>query len=113
VSIDKAALLKGFIPTGDVDLPSGQGSVTVRGLSRMEATRVQKAYRGEDVDEAEVIILACGLVDPALTEAEARAWREVAAAGDVEAISQKISELSKLDDGGGKGPTTSSRSRRK
>lgn len=114
MSIDKATLLRGFVATDDIELPSGQGTVTVRGLTRMEAIKAQKAYgRGEDIDAMEAVILALGLVDPAMTEDEARTWREVGSAGDVQAVVERISELSKMDAGAGKGPTSSSRSRRK
>lgn len=110
---DKAALLAAVMATEAVELPSGAGTVTVRGLTRREAVAVQKAYADGDVDKAEGVIVSAGLVDPKLTEDEAQQWRDVAVAGDIQEVTEAIQRLSKLDDGGGKGPTSSSRSRRK
>jgi hypothetical protein len=108
--MDKAVLLKGYLPEDTVTLPSGQGEVRVRGLSRNEAVALQKL--GEDATALEVRACSLGMLDPTLTEEEVAAWREVAVAADVSAVAQRISELSNLDDQGGKGPTSRSRSRR-
>jgi hypothetical protein len=105
--MDKAVLLRGFLPERAVELPSGQGSVTVRGLSRNEAVAVQKY--AEDVGELEVQAITRGLLDPKLTEDEARTWRDVTVAADVQAVMEAISELSSMDANAGKGPTSRSR----
>jgi hypothetical protein len=105
--MDKATLLKGFLPEADVELPSGQGTVRVRGLSRNEAVSLQK--HGEDAEALEVTACALGMLDPQLTEDDVRAWRQVAVAADVQAVAGRISELSNLDPDGGKGPTARSR----
>jgi hypothetical protein len=111
--IDKAALLAVRLPHDTVALPSGAGEVRVRGLSRAEAVDlVKRVEREEDDTLYEVVGIALGLVDPALTEDEVRAWRATAAAGDFMAVSNRIQELSNVDEGAGKGPTSSSRRRR-
>lgn len=113
MTADKAALLAAVRATEDVELPSGAGTVTVRGLTRREAVAVQKAYADGDIDKAEGVILAAGLVEPRMDEDEAQAWRDVALAGDIQEVTEVIQHLSKLDDGGGKGPTSNSRRSRK
>jgi hypothetical protein len=105
--MDKAALLRGFLPESDVPLPSGQGTVRVRGLSRNEAVSLQKL--GDDPEALEVRACSLGMLDPQMSEDDVRAWREVAVAADVNAVAQRISELSNLDPNAGKGPTSRSR----
>jgi hypothetical protein len=109
--MDKAALLAATLPHDDVDLPSGAGTVRVRGMTRAEAVRVSKRIESGEFDQVDVEIAACaiGMVDPAMTEDDVRQWREVAAAADVQAVAQRISELSNLDDRAGKGPTSRSK----
>lgn len=111
--MDKAALLKGFLPEDDVELPSGIGTVRVRGLSRIEAVRMHKLIeKGTEEVDAEVTACALGMLDPVMSEDDVKAWREVALAADVQAVAQRISELSNMDPNAGKGPTSRSRSRR-
>ena len=110
--MDKAALLKGFLPEADVELPSGIGTVRVRGLSRIEAVQVQRGVSDSDPDANDVLeVRACarGMVDPRLTEDEVAAWRTTGLAADVQAVAQRISELSNMDASGGKGPTSRSK----
>jgi hypothetical protein len=108
--MDKAVLLKGYLPEDTVTLPSGQGDVRVRGLSRNEAVALQKL--GEDAEALEVRACSLGMLDPAMSEDDVKAWRGVAVAADVQAVAQRISELSNMDEAAGKGPTSRSRSRR-
>lgn len=113
MTIDKAALLKGFLPEATVSLPSGAGEVRVRGLSRIEAVQLSRAIdKGLDGVDAEVLACSLGMLEPKLTEDEVSAWREVALAADVQAVAGRISELSNMDEKAGKGPTSRSRSRR-
>ena len=107
--MDKAVLLKGFLPERDVELPSGIGTVRVRGLSRQEAVRVTD----DDPSVMERRALAAGMLDPQLTEDEVEQWRGVAVAADVQAVAQAISEISNMDDKGGKGPTSPSKRTRR
>lgn len=78
------------LPEDTVSIPD-VGEVRVRGLSRIEAMHVQAA-RGEEATERR--ILALGLVDPSLTEAEAGQWMKAAVAGEIEPVSRRIAELS-------------------
>ena len=114
--MDKAVLLKGFLPEADVELPSGIGTVRVRGLSRQEAVAVQRGVREDDPDANDVLevrAVARGMVDPQLTEDEVAAWRASGVAADVQAVAQRISELSNMDKAAGKGPTSSSKRTRR
>lgn len=104
--MDKATLLKGFLPETDVDLPSGIGTVRVRGLSRQEAVAVSKI---DDQVGMERKAIACGLLDPRMTEAEVDEWSQVAVAADVQAVAQAISALSNMEAGSGKGRTSPSK----
>lgn len=113
--MDKATLLKGYLPKSDVELPSGTGTVLVRGLSRNEAVAVQAGVSDDQADAAETLevrALARGMLDPALTEDEVREWRMTGLAADVQAVAQEISRLSNMDPDAGKGPTSASRRRR-
>lgn len=107
--LGKDALLQAFIPTEDVQLPSGRGTVKVRGLTRWEAVETQ-ADVDEDTPAAQMLMerraLARGLVEPQLTEDEAEAWQRSGLAADVAAVARRISELSNMDAAGGKGPTS-------
>lgn len=96
--MDKELLFKSRLPEADVDIP-GVGTVRVRGLSRLEAMHVQAA-NGPDATERRV--LALGLVDPALSEAEAGKWQKASIAGELEPVTAKIAELSGLVPGADK-----------
>lgn len=90
--MDKELLFKPRLPESDVEVP-GIGVVRVRGLSRIEAMHVQAANGPEAIERR---IMALGMVDPALTEDEVRQWQKASAAGEIEAVSKKIAELSGL-----------------
>lgn len=94
--VDKAALLAGGqLPEDDVDMP-GVGTIRVRGLNRAEAMAVQAA-NGTAATERK--ILAFGMVEPELTEAEVGQWQKASLAGAIEVVSRKIAALSgMLDD---------------
>jgi len=102
--VDKETLLKpraqtasGF-PEDEVPIP-GVGTVTVRGLSRFEARLVQGV---ENEAAAERKLLALGLVDPKITEDDAARWQKVSDATELEAVTDKITELSGLKEGAAK-----------
>lgn len=88
--MDKELLFKPRLPEANVDVP-GVGVVRVRGLSRIEALHVQAA-KGPEATERR--ILALGMVDPPLTEAEAGQWQRASAAGEIELVSTRIAQLS-------------------
>ena len=96
--MDKDLLLKPRLPEADVEVP-GIGVVRVRGLNRAEAMQVQAA---KGTEATERVILALGMVDPPLTEAEAGRWQRNAPAGEIEPVSRRIAELSGLFDGADK-----------
>jgi hypothetical protein len=106
--IGKDALLEAFLPTADVELPSGKGTVKVRGLTRWEAVETQAGV-DDDTEGAALLLerraLARGMVEPQLTEEEAEAWQRSGVAADVAKVAMTISQMSALDDNAGKGPT--------
>lgn len=107
--MDKAVLLKGYLPEDDVELPSGLGTVRVRGLSRQEAVAVSNI---DDQVAMERRAMAMGMLDPVMSEDEIDAWSASAVAADVQAVAQRISELSNMAPGSGKGRTSRSKTTR-
>ena len=99
MTVDKAALFAPRLPEADVDVP-GVGTIRVRALSRAEGMRI-KDMKGTEATER--LILAMGMVDPALTEAEVGQWMKAAPAAEIEPVSLKIAELSGLLDGSAQG----------
>lgn len=96
----KARLFKSRLPEEEVEVP-GVGTVRVRALSRSEAMKLRKM----SVASVEVIerkMLALALVDPKLTEDEIGQWQEASTAGELEAVSNKVSELSGMTEGAAK-----------
>lgn len=105
--MDKSKLLaKREGNTRDVELPVG--TVKVRGLTRAEV----KACKDEDDNTSEVKIIAVGLVDPVLTEAEVAEWLDSAPAGEFVAVMTAISELSGLSEGAAQKSVPRSRGRK-
>jgi len=88
----KARLLKPRLAEADVDVP-GIGTVRVRALNRIEAMHVQSAKGNEAIERR---MLALGMVEPAMTEAEVGQWQKASPAGELEAVTEKITELSAL-----------------
>jgi hypothetical protein len=85
----------------DFALPSGK-LVRVRGLSRGEVFMMQKSkadggIKTEQAWEQRMVSLA--LLQPALSEEQVRDWQQGPAGGDLEALGEKIRELSKLGQG--------------
>jgi hypothetical protein len=99
----KEALFKARLPEDDVEVP-GVGTVRVRGLSRAEVMLMRKATDTEAMDGSRALILerkmlALGMVDPQLTEAEAGQWQHASAAGELDLVSDRIAELSGMAEG--------------
>jgi hypothetical protein len=102
--VDKELLFKPpeTVATEDV-VAISDGEVLVRGLSRDEQL---KAVKQDDVTAdgmprfertaiIEARVVAAGMVDPAMTEAEVRQWQRVPGrAADVDAVSTRIQRLS-------------------
>lgn len=73
------------------DVEVDVGTVRVRGLTRAE---VKGCKDGDETNDLKII--AAGMVDPELTEAEVAQWLDNAPAGDYVAVLNAISELSGL-----------------
>jgi len=82
-------------PEDDVQLPSGRW-VRVRGLTRAEAIKIQTI---EGVHETERFALSRGLLIPQMNEPQIDAWMAHAPAGELNPASNRITELSGMDDG--------------
>lgn len=93
-----------IVPLGDGD------EVEVRGITRGEAAEIG-SIDPETVDnpdkEAEIMALAFGLVNPALTLDEVREWYAGEQSGAIQAVSDMIRSLSGQAAGQGKEATKS------
>ena len=96
--MNKELLFKPRLPESDVEVP-GVGTVRVRGLSRAEALLVRDAV---DRAKGEQKILSLAMVDPKLTEAEVAAWQSASVALEIEAVTDKIMELSGMSESAAK-----------
>lgn len=83
---------------GFATLPDGS-QVAIRALTRGE---VLEAQDRPSLAERDNYILATGMTDPQLTEAEVAAWATEAEAGDLVAISDAIALISGLKQGADK-----------
>lgn len=100
--LDKDALFsRSATREDDVELPGG-GTVRVRALTRAEALRIAAEKKGGGTAVLERKLLAAGLVEPQITEAEAEAWQQSASADAVRAVSDRIAELSGMVEGAAK-----------
>lgn len=89
--MDKEALFRPRCPERDVELP-GVGVVRVRGLTRAEIVEISKGVNeGKDMEPRS---LSLALVDPKLTEDEARQLLDVAPFGEIEKLTTAVNELS-------------------
>ena len=79
------------VGTEEMDVPEWGVSVTVRGLTRGEARQL-----GDDPLEAEVKALSLALVDPVVSDDEAREILSGKAFSPTERVLSKILELSGL-----------------
>lgn len=98
MAFDKELLFKPRLAEAEVELP-GIGTVRVRALSRQEALDVQK-MNGVAAIERKMIAMA--LVEPKLTQAEVGQWQDASPAGELEPVTNKISELSGMTEGAAK-----------
>jgi hypothetical protein len=85
--------------------------VTVRALTRAEVLEAQKHHDGSDVATIEAAMLSVALVDPVMTVDEVRQWQEVSPAGELEPVTDALSELSKINVGAAKETYKSTRGR--
>ena len=97
--ISKEVLLtKRPIPERDVDVP-GIGTVRVRSLTRAEVFSMQGTT---DVAALEAKMLAAAMLDPVLTEDEAKQWAASCPAGEIDPVTNAITELSGMGVGADK-----------
>lgn len=97
--IDKELLFKPRLPEADVEV-AGVGTVRVRALNRAEVMLLQKlASDGKDAASVERQMLAMAMVDPQLTEAEIGQWQKACPPGELEPVTDRVTELSGLGDG--------------
>lgn len=96
MTVDKAKLLKSRLPEAVVDV-EGVGEVRVRGLSRAEVLGLRDGDMGTTEFECQMVSL--GMVAPKLTVEEVERWQQAAPAGEMEPVTNKISELSALNRG--------------
>jgi hypothetical protein len=92
--MDKATLFEPRLEEADVEIP-GIGTVRVRALSRAEVMQIQNRT---DIEAQERLMIAYGMVDPQLTEAEAGKWCKAAPASEIAPVSEKIARLSGVTD---------------
>jgi hypothetical protein len=101
--LDVDVLTSQTLPEADVQL--AKGKVRVRGLSRGEVFAMQKSRADGGIkDEAawERRMVSIALLTPEVTEDQVGAWQRGPAGGDLEAVTNKISELSGLSEGADK-----------
>ena len=106
--MDKEQLFKPRLAEAEVEL-DGMGTVRVRALSRGEVIAVRTAADNDPatLDGKRVLVLerkmvAKAMLDPVLTEAEVRRWQDAAPAGELTPVTDKIQELSGMDDAAAK-----------
>ena len=102
--LDKSALTSQELPEDDVQL--AMGKVRVRGLSRGEVFAMQKSKADgglKDEGAWERRMVSVAMVAPKMTEDEVGDWQRTGTAGgDLESVTEKISELSGLSEGADK-----------
>jgi hypothetical protein len=92
--MDKELLFKSRVPEGEIEL-SGIGTIRVRGLTRAEAFLLQQLNNTEIIERR---MIAITMVDPPLTESEVGKWQKASSAGELEAVTSKIQQLSGMGD---------------
>jgi hypothetical protein len=77
------------LATDVVPIPAAGGAVRVRALTRDEALSLPDNER-----EKEAHVLALGIVEPALSVSEVKEWLRTSPAGELQAVSVRIAQLS-------------------
>lgn len=101
--LDREQLLKPRLPEETVEI-DGVGEVRVRGLSRGEVIDLQAGREERGMAGTEVFCLSNGLLEPELTEDDARALLEGSPAGELQPVVDAIMRLSGLTEGAQKSP---------
>lgn len=95
--LSKEELLQNRLSEAEVEIP-GLGSVRVRGMSRYEFMVVQRIMETKGYPVGERYMLHLCLVEPALTEDEAALLVKGSPAGELAPVTEKIRELSGIQD---------------
>lgn len=90
--MEKAKLFEDLIPREDIEIP-GRGTITVRGLSRIELLLAGK-LSDEGAAAMERRMLAFAMVDPEMTEEDVKRWQNASRAGEIQPVIAKVNELS-------------------
>jgi hypothetical protein len=89
-----------------VALPDESGTVIIRPLNRDEVIAVGRVAEDDEGDEGTArrhnLIVALGLVDPALSVADVEHWAANDLGNTVLAVANKIAEISGMTEGAGK-----------
>jgi hypothetical protein len=94
--MDKQDLFVPRLPEEDVEIP-GVGMVRVRGLSRQELLDYHAREKSSGAEGERYLLSVC-LIDPKLTEGEARQWQEAATSEEFDNLVDAIRFLSGLMD---------------
>lgn len=76
--------------------------VIIRGLTFAESVQVRTKLEAGELAAGNAIMIACAMVDPALTLQDVETWLENDSAGDLTKLGNHISDLSGLTEGAGK-----------
>jgi hypothetical protein len=82
-----------------IELPDGSGTVTIRGLHRGEALAIGAM---QDLLERDAFLTSAGLVDPAMSVDDVKAWGASDGTDVLEFVSREIGVLSAMVEGAGK-----------
>jgi hypothetical protein len=98
--LSKEALLEASVPTDEVEIPSKNGSVLVRALTRGQVHANSEARdKGKKSNkDIEAQTLVWGLVEPALDVTEVKAWMDSNSTDEVNRVVTRIMELSGFDE---------------
>jgi hypothetical protein len=91
--IDREALVKSRLAERVVDIP-GVGELRIRSLSGKEVAQIP-GFK-DDVEAGEEFVLVRAVVDPVLSPADVRAWREAAPHGELAVVLTEVFDLSGL-----------------
>lgn len=89
--IDKATLLQRRLPQEVVEI-EGLGEVLLCSLSRAQVLEIAR-LEGADFERA---LIVRGLVDPQLSEDEVAEWMALVPPAEIETVTAKITELTRL-----------------
>lgn len=105
MAISKEKLTSNRITTEEVPIPGGDPAedfVVVRGLSRAEMHVGQEIEKRKGGQAQEAFLLSKAMVDPPLTEEEARAWQAGSPFGEINIVQHTINRLSGIGKGAAK-----------